>query len=110
MSSHPNIYIAAVFTTTNGSDINEFLDALEEQEIFFPNGDVYNIVREGNESGVAVDGNSFAICSYATYGWGTTCTPDKITEHVATKTAEANFVVKSFPELTYSIIIGADWF
>lgn len=110
MSSHPNVYVAAVFTTIDGSDINTVLNKLEEQEIWFPNGDSYSIYGENNESGVAVPGNSFAIHSYATYGWGESCDLDMIMQLWEQKRIEAEYILRAFPELKYSIIIGADWF
>ena len=110
MSSHPNTYVAAVFTTIDGSDISTVLERLENNEVSFPNGDSYDIVGSDNESGVGVDENSFAIHSYATYGWGETCDLDKVMRLWADKLIEADYIVKCFPELKYSVVIGANWF
>lgn len=102
MSSHPNLYVAAVFTRPEGS----VFDPGEEVEI---NGHLFSTILPESEVGIGFEGEeAFAIHIHATYGWCETISQDELNDIVRDLSALAEMYAKEH-NLTFVIKLGANY-
>lgn len=102
MSSHPNLYVAAVFTRPEGSVFDP------GQEVYI-NERPFDVVLPESEIGIGFDEDeAFAIYDYATYGWCETVYPAELVDIINNIHSIASTYAQQHG-LSFKIKLGANY-